>query len=247
MKIILLFLISMIFSMTGDELSVLMDNRDSPKDISSNMNMKIVNKKGRERLLKVKSISKDDGQKQLLWFLSPADDKGISYLKIEHANKDDEIRLWLPAFKKIRRISSKKKADSFMGSDLSYEDMTSRQMEDYEFLIIKEELINEELCYLLQSKPKNGIKSEYSKHLTWVTKNGYLPIKEESYDNDSKLLKLKKFKYTIIDSYNLVSEIFVENIQKKSSTLLNFSDLKINTNIKNNLFQEKNMKRLPRK
>jgi len=247
MKIVLLFLISMIFSMTGDELSVLMDNRDSPKDISSNMNMKIVNKKGRERLLKVKSISKDDGEKQLLWFLSPADDKGISYLKIEHANKDDEIRLWLPAFKKIRRISSKKKADSFMGSDLSYEDMTSRQMEDYEFLIIKEEIINEKLYYLLESKPKDGIKSEYSKHLTWVAKDNYLPIKEESYNNDRELLKLKKFKYTIIDSYNLVSEIFVENIQKKSSTLLNFSDLKINTNIKNNLFQEKNMKRLPRK
>ena len=50
-----------------------------------------------------------------------------------------------------------------------------------------------------------------------------------------------------MDSFYLISEIFVENIQKKSNTKLVFSNLKINQNIKDNLFQEKNMKRLPRK
>jgi len=233
--------------MTGEELSILMDNRKTPDDISSDMNMKIVNKKGRKRTLKVKSISKDNSKKQILWFLSPADDKGISYLKIEHKNKDDEIRLWLPAFKKIRRISSKKKADSFMGSDLSYEDMTSRQKEDYNLSIIKEEVIENQDCYLLQSKPKEKNKSTYSKHMTWITKDSYLPIKEESYDSNNKLLKLKSFKYTFIDSFDLVSEIFVENIQKKTNTQLIFSNLKINRNIKDDFFQQKNMKRLPRK
>ena len=247
MAIILIILTSIVFPMTGEELSELMDNRESPNDISSDMNMEIVNKKGRKRTLKVKSISKDNSRKQILWFLSPADDKGISYLKIEHENQDDEIRLWLPAFKKIRRISSKKKADSFMGSDLSYEDMTSRQKENYSFSIVKEDNINGKDCYLLESKPKNGIKSVYSKHLTWVTKNTYLPIKEESYDNNQEMLKLKKFEYTFIDSFDLVNGIFVENVQKNTSTQLTFSNLKINTNIKDNLFQEKNMKRLPRK
>ena len=233
--------------MTGQELSELMNIRKSPNDISSDMNMEIINKKGRKRTLKVKSISKDNNQKQILWFLSPADDKGIAYLKIEHENQDDEIRLWLPAFKKIRRISSKKKADSFMGSDLSYEDMTSRPIKDYQFTILNEELINEQSCYLLESIPKNGIKSTYSKHLTWVTKDNYLPLKEESYDNNGELLKNKVFKYILIDSFNLINEIFVENIQKKSNTQLIFSNLRINTNIKDKLFQEKNMKRLPRK
>ena len=191
MFIIAVILISFAFSITGEELSTLMDNRNSPNDISSNMNMEIINKKGRKRTLKVKSVSKDNSKKQILWFLSPADDKGIAYLKIEHENRDDEIRLWLPAFKKIRRISSKKKGDSFMGSDLTYEDMTSRPKKDYSFLIIKEETIGDQNCYLLESKPKKGIKSSYSKHLTWVTKDTYLPIKEESYDNDGKLLKLQ--------------------------------------------------------
>tara|TARA_B100000519_G_C14235244_1_gene434421 strand:+ start:1256 stop:1999 length:744 start_codon:yes stop_codon:yes gene_type:complete len=247
MYTVLFVLTSMVFSMTGDELSILMDNRKSPADISSDMNMEITSKKGRKRTLKVKSISKDNSEKQILWFLSPADDKGIAYLKIEHKNKDDEIRLWLPAFKKIRRISAKKKADSFMGSDLSYEDMTSRQIEDYNFTIIKEDNINNQDCYVMKSEPKKGIKSEYSKHLTWVTKDKYLPVKEESYDNENKLLKAKSFKYANLNSFDLVSEIFVENMQKKTNTLLKLSNLRVNTNVKDNLFQEKNMKRLPRK
>ena len=247
MYTVLFVLTSMVFSMTGDELSILMDNRKSPADISSDMNMEITNKKGRKRTLKVKSISKDNSEKQILWFLSPADDKGIAYLKIEHKNKDDEIRLWLPAFKKIRRISAKKKADSFMGSDLSYEDMTSRQIEDYNFTIIKEDNINNQDCYVMKSEPKKGIKSEYSKHLTWITKDKYLPVKEESYDNKNKLLKAKSFKYVNLNSFDLVSEIFVENMQKKTNTLLKLSNLRVNTNVKDNLFQEKNMKRLPRK
>ena len=109
MKILILLLTSITFSMTGDELSTLMDNRKTPADVSSELNMEITNKKGRKRKSKIKSISKDNSEKQILWFLSPADDKGVSYLKIEHKNQDDEIRLWLPGFKKFRRISSKKK------------------------------------------------------------------------------------------------------------------------------------------
>ena len=72
-------------------------------------------------------------------------------------------------------------------------------------------------------------------------------MKEESYDSKNKLLKVKEFHYTFIDSYHLINKIFVENVQKKTHTLLEFSNLRINTNVKDNLFQEKNMKRLPRK
>ena len=105
--------------------------------------------------------------------------------------------------------------------------------------------IDGELCYELESIP-NGIDSEYSRHVTWVDKDTYLPLKEESYDEDGRLLKLKTFKYQLLDSYYMISEIFVENVQKKSNTKLTFSDLKINTGVKDKLFKNKNnMKRMP--
>ena len=80
MYLIPLLLANMLFAMTGEELSILMDNRKSPDDISSDMNMEITNKKGKKRSLKVKSISKDNSKKLILWFLSPADDKGIAWI-----------------------------------------------------------------------------------------------------------------------------------------------------------------------
>ena len=72
-------------------------------------------------------------------------------------------------------------------------------------------------------------------------------ISKKYYESGRLYLKMKEFKYILMDSFNLVNEIFVENIQKKSNTRLTLSNLRINTNVKDNLFQEKNMKRLPRK
>ena len=83
--------------------------------------------------------------------------------------------------------------------------------------------------------------------MTWVEKDTYLALKEESYDKSGKLLKQKAFKYKVMDSFHLISEIFVENVQKKSNTKLTFSNLNINTGVEDKLFQQKNMKRLPRK
>ena len=243
---ILIFTTSLILSQTGIEIARMVDTRKTPKDISNVTKMVLTNSKGKSRVNKMASKSMEGNKKQIIWFLEPKDDKGVAFLKMEHDNKDDEMRMWLPAFNKVRRISSKKKATSFMGSDLSYEDMTSRQIDEYSFKIIKEDIINNKSCYVLESKPK--IKSEYSKHVTWVEKDTYLPLQEESYDKSNKLLKFKTFKYTICKSFHLITEIFVKNVQKQSNTRLKFSNLYINNkNIEDNLFKQKNMERLPPK
>ena len=112
---IIIIIISWMFGLTGDELVQKMEDRITPKDSKVDMVMTLTNKKGKTRESSLRSATKDDGAKQIIWFLSPADDKGVSFLKIEHDDKDDEMRMWLPAFKKIRRISASKRSDSFMG------------------------------------------------------------------------------------------------------------------------------------
>ena len=148
--IILSILFQLLFALTGIELALLVDDRDSPKDMKSNMSMLLTNKNGKTRTSKIRSYSKDENKKQILWFLAPADDKGVAYLKIEHENKNDDMKLWLPNFKKIRRISSKKKSESFMGSDMSYEDMTSRNIDEYTYSILGSEKIDNVDCYILE-------------------------------------------------------------------------------------------------
>ena len=179
---IFVLIASFAFSQTGLEIAQKVDEKQNPKDMKADLTMVLTNKKGKTRTSTIRSISKDDSKKQIIWFLAPADDKGVAFLKIEHDNKDDEMRLWLPAFNKVRRISSKQKADSFMGSDMSYEDMTSRELNDYIYTLKGSATIEDIEYFLLESVPNAKLKSEYSKHIAWVSKSDYLVMKEESYD-----------------------------------------------------------------
>lgn len=231
---------------TGYDIAKAMEDKAAPKDMKSNMTMVLTNKQGKTRESTIRSITADDNRKQIIWFLSPADDKGVAFLKIEHQDKDDEMRLWLPAFKKVRRISSKKKADSFMGSDLSYEDMTSRELDEYTYELIGEKTVDGIDCHILQSTPKKGVTRTYKRFVTYVSKVDLVAILDEAYDTRDKLLKRRVMKYSKNKSYDLPAEIYVENVQKKTNTRLTFSKQEVDTGIKADLFQEKNLKRMPK-
>lgn len=235
-----------ITAQTGEEIAKLVDERKTPKDMIVDLSMVLTNKKGKTRSSILHSVSKDGGKKQMIWFLSPKDDKGVAFLKIEHTGKDDEMRLWLPAFKKVRRIASKQKGDSFMGSDLSYEDMTNRELDEYSYKLLGQQEIQNQDCYILESIPKPEVKSTYSRHVTWVTKKDYNIVKEESYDRIGRLFKTKSFKQQNIKNYIVLKEIFVENVIKRHSTLLTFDNIAVDTGIEDSQFQEKYLKRLPK-
>ena len=235
-----------LFSITASELVDRMEKEVKPQDMQSELTMVLTNKKGRVKTLKLKSISNKDSERQIIWFLEPKRDRGIALLKIEHKEKADEMRMWLPAFKKIRRITSEKKTGSFMGSDLSYEDLYSRSKEDYSYSLIESKNIEGVECYVLVSTPSKELLSEYSKHVSWIAQESLLPIKEESYDENGELLKKKEMKYTDLGKYSLVKEIFVKNVQKEHSTHLSFDNTVVDSGIKDGYFNENKLKRIPK-
>ena len=71
-------------------------------------------------------------------------------------------------------------------------------------------------------------------------------MKEESYDRSDRKLKVKLMKYKKIKRYDIPEEMYVENVQKNHSTKLTFNNLELDTNVQDVLFQEKNLKRIPR-
>lgn len=241
---ILLFSIG--FSQTGLEIAQRVDDRLTPQDMTSSTTMILTNKKGKTRTAKIFSKSINNNKKQIMWFLSPKDDKGVAFLKIEHDDKDDEMRMWLPAFKKIRRISSKKKGDSFMGSDLSYEDMSSRGIDEHTFTRLDDDELDGIPCFVIEAVPNKELKSSYSKHKTWIDKKMNMAVKEESFDRLGNLKKIKTFKNKSVGKYRVMAGIFVQDVQNNHTTQITFDDLELDTGIKASLFHEKNLKRLPR-
>ena len=242
----LIILIGSIFGQSGLEIAKMVDERPTPMDMSNKTKMILTNSKGKSRTNAMASKSVDGNKKQLIWFLEPKDDKGVAFLKIEHDDKDDEMRMWLPAFKKVRRISSKKKGDAFMGSDLSYEDLSSRNLDENNYNRLDDEMVNGKDCYVLEIIPGKEAKSSYSKHVSWIEKSSLMGVKEESYDKRGRLKKVKEFTFQILKDYHVIKRVFVKDVQKTHSTEVTFSDVQVDSGIDKNLFQEKNLKRLPR-
>ncbi|MEC9049828.1 MAG: outer membrane lipoprotein-sorting protein [Candidatus Neomarinimicrobiota bacterium] len=244
--LIVLTFVSSLFSQTGYEIAKMVDEAPTPMDMSNKTKMILTNSKGKSRTNAMISKSMAGNKKQLIWFLEPKDDKGVAFFKIEHDDKDDEMRMWLPAFKKVRRISSKKKGDAFMGSDLSYEDLSSRNLDENEYNRLDDEIVNGKDCYVLEITPGKEANSSYSKHVSWIEKSSLVGVKEESYDKRGRLKKVKEFTFQILKDYHVIKRVFVKDVQKNHTTEVTFSDVQVDSGIDKNLFQEKNLKRLPR-
>ena len=145
---IFITIFSFLFSnnISGYELAELLDQKKQPLSSKTEISMTLINlKKDRSKLKEMVSITKDDGNKMLLFFKSPKRDKGVGFLKIEDSN-NDKLSLFIPKLKKIRRISSSNQSDSFMGSDLSFEDMLSRDLDEFNYNILESEFLPQLLC-----------------------------------------------------------------------------------------------------
>ena len=132
--------ITISFSQSGLDIAQKLDNKERPQSVFSRISMVLTNSKNKSRENILLSKSNNIGKNQIIWVLEPKADRGISFLRKEYEDKDNEIRMWLPAFNKIRRINSNRMNDSFMGSDLSYEDLNSRVLYDNNYDRLKDEL-----------------------------------------------------------------------------------------------------------
>ena len=234
-----------IFSQSGLEIAKMINMRPSPKDMSNKTEMVLTNSKGKVRSHTMISKSKDGNKKQIMWFIDPKDDRGIAFLKIEHDSKDDEMRMWLPAFKRVRRISSKKRGDSFMGSDLNYEDLSNRELENNEYKRLDDVTWKEKDCYVIETIPKKEARSSYTRHVSFVDKNDMTILREESFNKKNDLEKEKLFSYEKIGQYQLIKRVYVKNFLENHTTEIIFSDMVIDTGMSDKLFNEMSLRRLP--
>ena len=244
-NIILMLFPILVFSQSGRDIAEMIENRPAPDDLINQTVMILTNSKGKTRTHKMISKSKNGSEKQIIWFMEPKDDRGIAFLKIEHEDRDDEMRMWLPAFKKVRRISSKKKSDSFMGSDLSFEDLSNRRLNSNDYKRLEDAKWLGRDCYVLETVPKKESKSNYVRHVSWIDKNHINILKEQSFNKKNKLEKEKHFSYETRGKYQLIKKVNVENLIKKHATEITFSDIIINSGISDKLFNDISLRRLP--
>ncbi len=232
---------------TGLEVMEKVYNRPQPTDMEATLTMTLINSNGDKRVREIKQYIRDFGkvEKRIMFFLKPADVRNTSFMNwsYDDPNRDDEQWIYLPALKKIKRISSDSKGDYFMGSDFTYDDLGDRKPAEDNHKILREEKYKGEDCYVIESTPKDP-DYMYSKTITWVAKGKWIGLKREFYDEDGDYLKtLTVEKYENIKGYWILEKVKMDNVQKKHQTIMELKDIKVNTGIPARMFTERMMKR----
>jgi len=224
------------------------DKRDNGFiDYQANMEMILKNRHGEEsiRYLRTKNLEvKDDGDKSLVVFDKPRDIKGTALLNFTHKTGIDDQWLYLPALKRVKRISSANKSGSFMGSEFAYEDVTSQEVEKYTYKWIRDETYEGMECFVFERYPayKN---SGYTRQVVWLDKKEYRLLKIDFYDRKNSLLKTQTFcgYHQYMEKYWHPDEMFMQNHQTGKSTLLKWSDYKFKNGFKDRDFNRNSLKR----
>jgi len=216
-------------------------------DSQAKMKMVLRNKAGKEssREVRLKNLEVlDDGDKSLSIFDKPADVKGTSFLSHTHVVKPDDQWLFLPALKRVKRISSANKSGPFMGSEFSYEDLSSQEVDKYTHTYIADEEVDGRIAYKLDQVP-TYVKSGYTKRTIWIDQEHLYPVKIEFYDRKGTLLKTLEFKdyQQYVDKYWRASQMLMINHQNGKSTDLIWEDYEFQVGLEDSDFSQSALKR----
>lgn len=232
----------------GLDISIEAKKRDIGwQDNTADMLMLLRNKQGQEsiREIKMKSLEvKDDGDKSLTIFNKPRDVKGTAFLSFSHPIKADEQWLFLPALKRVKRISSRNKSGPFMGSEFAFEDLSSFEVEKYTYKFLAEEQLEGVNTFKVEQYPVDE-NSGYTRRIVWLDTSEYRVQKVDFYDRKNSLLKTLTFsdykqylaKYWRADKQEMI------NHQNGKSTELKWSNYDFKSGLSESDFNRNSLKR----
>jgi len=228
------------------------DRRDSGfGDFSGKMTMVLSDRKGRtvERHMRMKSKEvANDGDKNLTIFETPRDVKGTAMLTHTHKTGDDDQWLYLPRLKRVKRIVSRNKSGAFMGSEFSYEDLSSQEVEKYTYQFLREEpctLDGKTLhCFVLERYPVDK-NSGYTRQIVWIDSSHYRMLKVDYFDRRNEHMKTLIFSnyQQYLETFWRASEMTMTNQRSAKSTRLLWSDYQFRRGLTDRDFDKNSLKR----
>ena len=226
-------------ALSAREIMKKVNERDDGDRSISEMEMILIDKKGKKRIRKIKTYGREIGKdsQSLMFFLTPADVKNTGFLTFDYdeSGKDDDQWLYLPALRKTKRIAAGDKSGSFMGSDLNYSDMSSPDLDLYDYTLMKETEVKDEKVWQIKAVPKNddeADKSGYSKSVIFIRQDNFMMTRAVRW-----VYKKKRNKYfdarkiEKIDGIWISTELHVTTKSGKKTlhkTILNQKNIKFN-------------------
>lgn len=179
----------------------------------------------------------------MILITDPAKDRGTVTLK-----RETQVWNWIPSIQRVIKIPPSMMLQSWMGSDFTNDDLVreSSIVEDYTQVMLGSDSVGHYDCYKIQLNPRPEAGVVWGKVIMWVSKSGFMEMKVEYYDEDSTLVKyMVGSKVTDIGDRTLPLHWEMHPVDKPGEmTVLDYSEMKFNVDIKESFFSERNMKRV---
>ena len=233
----------------GLELST--DARERQKgfgNFTANLTMTLRNKRGQEsqRELRLKVIEVDgDGDRTLFVFDRPRDVRGTAFLVHAHKDEPDEQWLYLPALKRVKRISSSKQSGSFMGSEFSYEDLSTAEVEKFTHRHLRDEACGDLQCAVLERVPLSK-DSGYARQLVWLDREELRTMQVQFFDRRDEHIKtmIVEGHQKFLDRFWRAGTVTMTNHLTGKGTVLNWQDYEFGTDLDLGDFTKTALKRV---
>jgi len=231
--------------LSGEEIIEKVNELMNQDTVQAKVKMTIVTSSDNERVFIYDSFSKNKGEKNLMRYVEPKRAKGQAILMLNHA---DDIWMYFPRTKRIRKLATNSKSQKMEGSDFSYEDTGASDafIEDFSSKNLGSEKKEGYDCYKVEMLKKEGIESGYSRLIMWIIKDSFIPININYYDAENPELLLKTLiQYDIkeIDGISTATKMVMYNKQENSQTSIEMLEIKYNVELDDSLFTERNLQR----
>ena len=233
----------MVFAQSAEDIVRASRERIKADTVSTRSRMMITAKDGSvtERLLDQYTSKAEGSNKTVVVFQKPASVAGTRFLTISSPGKIDDRWIFLPSLGKVRRIAAGEGSGSFMGTDMSYDDISSmdRDVSLDTYAILRDETLDGKVCWVIEAKPKDP-SYQYSRMVGWIEKSTYVSLKMELYDKKGSLVKVMEILGTK-DVQGKLTPIVTKmsTIQAKTSTTIYVDIIKYNDPIPASVFTER--------
>lgn len=239
---------------SGVEIANHINARDEGVSVSQILRMEMVDRRGKSRSRVTRSLRKyfGDEKRTVIFYLEPTNVKDTAFLTYDYPerDRDDDQWLYLPALRKVRRISATDRGDYFLGTDLTYEDVkkgTKVGIDEYSWKTIGDDVIDGHHCFVVEMLPvSENVARElgYGKVVSWVDSVIWIVRKAEFWDIKGNLLKTTRIRnIEKIQGIWTVHNISVENHKTGHTTELVFSDVDYAAEVSDDLFTERALRR----
>lgn len=231
-----------LFAIGVEEILDKVEANENSQTSKTVMTQTVYKSNGSKSVSELTSYSADKGDKSIMIYSKPSRIKGMKILSL---NDGDDIWFYSPRTARSRKIASGQKGQSVNGSDFSYEDMdTKDSRKDYTNTLSGEEKIGDATCYKIDMKAKPDADVSYSRTVSWVDKEKFMPLKMEFYDEYNELWKVLTLKdVTKIGKYWSAKSIEMKNVQKGSRTVMETGTVEFDIEVDMGMFTERYLKR----